>query len=464
MDAPRTPRYFLVGLLCVAAGLALLVFALQREVTLVIQGEAFTTQTFAPDVAAYLQSAEMSPELVELLEPVAEQPLMNGSVIRILSPQPVQIWADGAELTFEATDRRPGNLLALAGIQLFPGDQVFSDGRPVQVSETLTGPGSIALHLVRAHPITLWEGSRKQVLHSTAATLGQALWEADIRLQAADELSLSLETPLDRILEVSLSRARDLTVLVGGETLNLQAAGNTVGEALAAAGLGLQGLDYSRPSEDSPLPQDGRIEIVQVREEVNIEQVPLPFETTFKPDPTLEIDNQRILKPGEFGLQAVRERVRYENNVEVSRESEAAWVAVEPKPRVMGYGTNIVVRTLDTPDGTIEYWRAVTMYATSYSPCRIFNDRCSYQTASGATLDNGIAAVLNRWYRTMGGNQVYVPGYGVASILDTGRGIPGRNWIDLGYNDEDWISWHSWVTVYFLTPVPSPDRILYILN
>jgi hypothetical protein len=50
----------------------------------------------------------------------------------------------------------------------------------------------------------------------------------------------------------------------------------------------------------------------------------------------------------------------------------------------------------------------------------------------------------------------------VGTIADTGGGIPGRKWIDLGYEDDDYVSWHNWVTVYFLTPVP--EYIPYILN
>ena len=35
-----------------------------------------------------------------------------------------------------------------------------------------------------------------------------------------------------------------------------------------------------------------------------------------------------------------------------------------------------------------------------------------------------------------------------------GGGIPGRYWIDLGFDDSNYESWHFWTTLYFLTPVP----------
>jgi 3D (Asp-Asp-Asp) domain-containing protein len=54
---------------------------------------------------------------------------------------------------------------------------------------------------------------------------------------------------------------------------------------------------------------------------------------------------------------------------------------------------------------------------------------------------------------------MYVPGYGYAEAADTGGGVKGR-WIDLGYEDDNWVSWSGNVTVYFLTPVPS--SIVYV--
>jgi len=93
----------------------------------------------------------------------------------------------------------------------------------------------------------------------------------------------------------------------------------------------------------------------------------------------------------------------------------------------MGYGTKIVIRTLNTPEGPIEYWRAVPMYATSYSPCRLgVPNYCSTTMANGEELTHGNAAYIVRWYRVMRGQYVYVPGYGTAKISDTGGGIPGN--------------------------------------
>jgi len=127
-----------------------------------------------------------------------------------------------------------------------------------------------------------------------------------------------------------------------------------------------------------------------------------------------------------------------------------------PKDSLVSLGTQVTVQTLDVPGGQIQYWRAVQMYATSYSPCRSGTSSCSYGTASGIPVKHGVVAMARSLYNQLAGTQVYVPGYGVAVIGDVGGGFPdGRLWIDLGYSDDDWQNWGGMVTVYFLAPAPA---------
>jgi len=60
------------------------------------------------------------------------------------------------------------------------------------------------------------------------------------------------------------------------------------------------------------------------------------------------------------------------------------------------------------------------------------------------------------------GTRMYVPGYGFAEAADTGGGVRGR-FIDLGFDDHNYVGWHSQVMVYFLTPVPPEGSIRWII-
>ena len=164
-----------------------------------------------------------------------------------------------------------------------------------------------------------------------------------------------------------------------------------------------------------------------------------------------------------------RSRIRHEDGKEVSRETEDKTVMREPQTQVVASGEKIVLAPVG---GNIpyEYWYATEMYATVYSPCESGTGGCSKGTASGAPAGRGIVAVDYSIYNSLAGMKVYIPGYGIATIGDTGGGpiiesafgVPRTKWIDLGYNDGESKDVSGWVTVYFLAPAPA--EIPYFLK
>ena len=71
--------------------------------------------------------------------------------------------------------------------------------------------------------------------------------------------------------------------------------------------------------------------------------------------------------------------------------------------------------------------------------------------------------VIRSWYNQMKGWPVFVPVYGPGSIEDIGAGFADKDWIDLGFTDDNYEAWYDWTTLYFLTPVPPLDSIPWIL-
>ncbi len=445
-------------------GALLLLIGSRRPVTLIIDGEPQFVYTRAVTVGGVLRTAGITPKPDDMIQPGINRWIGWQAAIRYDRAAPVRIWQPdvGISQPFESVERIAANLLLQAGRRLFPGDQILWNGLRLEFDAALPPQPVYVLQFKPASALTLEYDDQRRNLYSAAPTLAGALWQAGFRLTLADSLSPPPQSLLREASEIVLRRAIPITIRIGDKQVESFSGAATVGKALAEAGVSLQGLDYSLPAEDEPLPADGVVRIVRVHEEMILEQTPIPFENELVADPDLEIDQRRVLEPGQYGVQVNRLRVRYEDGEEVDRRSEAEWVVSGPQTQVMGYGTKVVVRTMDTPDGPIEYWRAVRMYATSYSPCRSGVDRCLYGTASGMPVQKGVAAMTVRHYLRMRWQQIYVPGYGRAVIGDTGGGIPGRLWIDLAYSDDDYQSWHHWTTVYFLTPVPA--NIPYILN
>jgi uncharacterized protein YabE (DUF348 family) len=427
---------------------------LRKTVTLSVDGQSTSVTTYTFKVGNLLHAWDIPLSPLDELSPSQDTWLKNGDQVTLVNAIPVQILADGQIKSLYSADRIPSNLLTAAGVVVLPGDQVFSNGQVIDPSQPFPeNIKSLSLQIVPSVNYTLTVDGKTSDLSSTAQTLGSALWVAGYTLFAADQLTPTAYTPLTTGLTATLKRSRQVTIHVQESSVITRTAASTVGEALKDAGLSLQALDYSLPSPDTPIPSNGEMRLVRVTEEVLVEQSPLPFETEYQPDVDLEIDNQSILQAGEYGLSAQRVRVRYEDGQEVSRQVESQWVARQPQPRIVGYGTSVVMHTTTVDGVPIQYWRALNMYATSYHP-----STTGSTTASGLPLKKGVAAVDTSLIPFF--TQMYVPGYGEVIAADIGGGVSGRM-IDLGYSDDDYVPWHSWVTVYFLWP--PPDNIVWIV-
>lgn len=438
-------------------------FATEKRIAIQLDDGAFEVRTHARTIGAALHDAGIKPSAGDAISPSLESPVRSGMTLRYRPAVPVTITADGETEVVNSADRFPLDILRSAGVWTFPGDAVIIDGVPTGDPTAPLEKSPARIELRRALQITLNDGSSTLRLRSAAPTLGAALWEAGVELRAADRIEPPPETRLERPIAAKLERAQPLQLQFGDRAVQVLATGETVREAIAQAGVGLQGLDYTVPPLDAERPANGVVQVVRVAEETLMELEPVPFETVYQPAENLELDTMQVLDSGTYGVLANRVRIRSENGVEVERIVEEATVLVEPKPRVIGYGTKIVVRTLDTPFGSIEYWRAIPVYATTYSPCNLGVPYCGSRTASGKSVHRGIVGVIRSWYNMMRGWPIFVPGYGPGTIEDIGAGIAGRDWVDLGYTDEDYERWSGWTTLYFLTPVPPLDSIPWIL-
>lgn len=452
----------LAAAILVFSGLFIIWAGTRKTVTLIVNGNRSSIETHRLRVVDLLDQQNLYPAARDRISLSLSTWLVNDDIVRLDQAASVIIYADATLSYLKSIERIPANLLAEGRVQLFPGDRVLVNGKQVDPAKALPFNPVYRIQVVRSANLLVASGANSIELNTTAPTIAQALANQKINLHVSDWISRNFDEPLknDTALDYRLTRKIQLTTNTGTDVF--YSAAPTIGAVLAEQGISLQNLDYTRPALFEQIPTDGQVQLVRVSEEVIIEQEPIAFETVLEPASDVELDTRVTLQPGEYGLMARRVRVRIEDGVEITRKTEAEWIARPVKNKIVGYGTKIVIKSLSTPEGPIEYWRSVSMYATSYSPCRIFKDRCDSYTASGAELKKGIVAMRGYWYRYYGGTQVYVPGYGFGTVADVGGGIPGQFWIDLGYSDSDYVSWHQMVTVYFLTPVP--DQIPYIVQ
>jgi len=370
-------------------------------------------------------------------------------------PNTILVRSTGGLPPILTTDRIPGNILKQAGIRLFPGDRVLIDGQRYKPDQKLPLDDSRILQFIPASKITIQQGEEFIRIYSSASTLGQALWEAGYHLSSTDRLDPPAETMLAGDMNIQFQPAREISVVDGEKIIIIYSSASTVEVALEENSLALTALDTTEPPSDQPLPFGKPVKIYRNREEIILAEKSIPFENEKINIAEMDQGETEVIQTGQTGLVATRERIRYSNEAETDRQTEGTITLREPVKQVTNVGTKIVARAVDTDIGSLNYYMTAQVYATSYSPCRQGYDKCSLGTASGTPLKKGIVAMTQAWYRIFAGTQVYIPGYGIGTVADTGGGIPGKYWIDLGYGEEDFVNWHETVTVYFLNPAPA---------
>lgn len=432
---------------------AFLLWGLLRTQTLVVRidGNVREVVTRADTVQGVLDELQINLSEGDRISLPLTSTIREGQQIDIDLARNVVVTFGSETLVIRTPFTHPLDILNALGI--FPQADDY-----IEIDKTITTLASLPNWTVpvsevvvrSAFNVQLIDGQSPITLRTTAATVGDLLFEQGITLYAADTLTPSLESPLSEGLAITVSRSKAVTIVADGTAFTLRTNAPTVGNALADAKLILLGLDYVVPPPQTLLQSDTSIEVVRVSETISSQHTTVPYESLSEPNETLELDQVQVLQTGRNGQLRQDVRVRYENGQEVARQDLGEVLVQMPQTERVAYGTGIVLRALDTPEGQFQYWRKVRLYATSYHPAALGGDNI---TATGRVLTKGIVGADPTLLPY--GTQIYVPGYGVGLVADTGPSRGFSRWVDLGYDDENWVSWSQWTDVYLLLPIPN---------
>ncbi|MCY3798283.1 MAG: G5 domain-containing protein [Chloroflexi bacterium] len=382
----------------------------------------------------------------------AEDLLVDGMLIRILPPRAVTLVINGDERQLQTPLENPWDILFSLGVTVGATDRIWVNGALANLDALpdWTVPAR-HIRIRRAAGLTIIDDGVESSILAKAESVGDALFQAGIRLNIADQVTPELETAPTDQMTIHIKRALPIKLLVDGVKIDARTNAALVGDALAELNAPLFGLDYALPPADSVISENMTIEILRVTEDILTVSEAIDFAVSTRLDDALDLDDVAVVQEGRQGRQETRYRVRYENGVEISREQLESVVVAAPVDKIVAYGSRIAQQVVDTPAGPRHYWRRLCVYATSYKP---ESNSGNTRTSTGATLAKGIVAAkphIIPYY-----TQVYVPDYGIGVVRDTGAGPRSTPyWIDLGYSDHDWITWGSYTWVYLLGSPPA---------
>lgn len=280
--------------------------------------------------------------------------------------------------------------------------------------------------------VTVVVDGRPHHITTQAATVGEALAEAGVELQAGDVVGPSATADVENGMTVVVRHAVPLTVQLGDEPVQLDVVGETVADALVAAGVDPASVSGVDPEITTPLSDDMTIAVPDVVVRVESRQTEVAAGVKQRKDASLAKGVRRVVDPGRPGKLLSVYRVVVSRGVEGTPVLTAAEVIEAPQPRIIAVGSapsasSAIAAQITTEPGPRE-GRRMRVVSTGYSAAE---PGLSDTTATGARARRGVVAVDPAVIPL--GTRLYIPGYGRAVAADTGGNIHG-NRIDLCFD------------------------------
>jgi len=286
-------------------------------------------------------------------------------------------------------------------------------------------------------------------VRTQATDVAGLLHQSEIVWRQGDVVSPASGTPVSSGMTVVVRHATPVTLDLGGARLYLRVVGNSVADALVAAGVDPSANPAVTPALTSKLEQGMVIRAPQVFSRVTRTEVAVDYKRRTTKDPSLPNGVRKVVTEGRQGLVLRVYRSLVAGGVEGPKSLAAESTLAPPIDEVVAVGTAsrsvgyaAIVASARSLAGTRVFaappraGRRMRCEATGYAP---FTDGSDDRCATGAVARRGVIAVDPRVIPL--GTHVYVPGYGYAVAADTGGAIKGHR-IDLCFDTgEEAVQW-----------------------
>ncbi|WP_425583307.1 ubiquitin-like domain-containing protein [Streptomyces luteosporeus] len=269
--------------------------------------------------------------------------LAGGTSAFIAGDKTVQLSVDGRPRTLHTFAGDVAELLDDEGMAVGEHDIVAPGPH-----HDLAAGDQVIVRYGRPVALTL-DGERRQVW-TTARTVDGALRQLGVRAEGA-YLSASRSAPIGRQgLDLDVRTERTVTFMADGRERTIRTNAATVREALAQAGIGLNGQDTTSVDPES-FPREGQtISIMRISADTETREEPIDFPTERRQDPTLYKGTEVVVQRGEKGVQRVTYALRTVNGVQQKPKKVSTQVVKQPRAEIIKVGTKARPTTVQGAD------------------------------------------------------------------------------------------------------------------
>lgn len=268
-----------------------------------------------------------------------------------------------------------------------------------------------------------------------ATDVAGVLRDARVHVSANDLVTPAPASAVRDGANILVMHAIPVTLRVSGSSIRLDVAGETVADALVAAGIDPSECAGVQPDLSTPLQRN--MQIVAPRTVVRVvqEEVELPYRTITQKDPSRPQGARIVVTKGAPGRALRIYRVLVTDGSAGAKTLTVEKVLKAAVPRIIAIGSapsasaaarrglQYASAPKSVPAGAMQ----MKVVATGYAPG---SDGVDWRTATGGRAGYGVIAVDPKVIPL--GTRLFIPGYGYGIASDTGGVIDGDR-IDLCY-------------------------------
>jgi uncharacterized protein YabE (DUF348 family) len=260
--------------------------------------------------------------------------MLLASLAAVALNKSITITVDGTDRTVHTFASDVRGAVEAAGVAVGPRDRLEPSGG------TSIDSGDHII-LKRARALTLVEDGYRRQFWTTAASVRDALAGLDLDAQPTVlSAAPSTQIPLDG-LSLEMTVRRTVTVVDGARPARrVTTDAATVRALLDDLGAPLRPADITMPDPDTPLEDGDRVQVVRNGDGEITVITPIPAPVVEVPDAKLAKGQRVVRDPGRPGQLAAVYRILVRDGTEIARRKVKGGVVTEPRPRVVRIGTN----------------------------------------------------------------------------------------------------------------------------
>jgi uncharacterized protein YabE (DUF348 family) len=207
----------------------------------------------------------------------------------------VTLEVDGQTETVRTFGSSVNDVLKAKGIKLAGEDKVT----PVRAHELSDGDNITVKY---ARPLTLSVDGKSQDHVSYGSTVKEVLGHFDVKPESGAFLSAKPTSKIPRKgMELVVSNPKKLNVVSDGDSKKITTAAPTVEDVLDEAGVELDSDDEVKPGKTELVANDTKLKVVRIKSETKTEEVDVKFPVGSTDDPSLAKGKTEIVTPGKLG-------------------------------------------------------------------------------------------------------------------------------------------------------------------